>query len=227
MTLKNRFLLVSHFIRSFCPQRQAFPESIKVLQGFMTFWWPFPQLLTFEFSSTFYWSVWILHWRCHDIHLVGLPPLAPRPLAPRLDKAEGARLFHSLTLPPPPPSLRRGRSWGVSGGTWCRFLKLLQSKAAEKGSNLKPIRVMQDFERALKKATLEVFPHAQIKGCFFHFCQCFWRKLQGLGLAVAYARDPHLVQDGFSPSHVACGTSSWRVQLGEGEVSRCAANSGV
>ena len=107
-----------------------------------------------------------------------------------------ARLFHSLTLPPPPPPLTE--AWlelgggGVSGGTWCRFLKLLQSKAAEKGSNLKPIRVMQDFARALMKATLEVFPDAQIKGCFFHFCQCLWRKLQGLGLAVAYKEMPEI-----------------------------------
>ena len=76
--------------------------------------------------------------------------------------------------------------------TYIRFLKLLQSKAAEKGSNLKPIRVMQDFERALMKATLEVFPDAQIKGCFFHFCQCLWRKLQGLGLAVAYKEMPEI-----------------------------------
>ena len=42
------------------------------------------------------------------------------------------------------------------------------------------------------KATLEVFPDAQIKGCFFHFCQCLWRKLQGLGLAVAYKEMPEI-----------------------------------
>ena len=42
------------------------------------------------------------------------------------------------------------------------------------------------------KATLEVFPDAQIKGCFFHFCQCLWRKLQGLGLAVAYKAMPEI-----------------------------------
>ena len=42
------------------------------------------------------------------------------------------------------------------------------------------------------KATLEVFPDAQRKGCFFHFCQCLWRKLQGLGLAVAYKEMPEI-----------------------------------
>ncbi|XP_041354461.1 uncharacterized protein LOC121372235 [Gigantopelta aegis] len=34
------------------------------------------------------------------------------------------------------------------------------------------------------------FPHAEVKGCFFHFTQAIWRKTQELGLAVLYKEDP-------------------------------------
>ncbi|XP_046544041.1 uncharacterized protein LOC124254199 [Haliotis rubra] len=33
------------------------------------------------------------------------------------------------------------------------------------------------------------FPTAEVKGCFFHYCQVIWRKVQDLGLAVAYRED--------------------------------------
>ena len=131
--------------------------------------------------------------------LARITPASPPPPPASPPFRQGRRCEKSVPVDPrsavplpdttPPPPLRRGRSWGVSGGTWCRFLKLLQSKAAEKGSNLKPIRVMQDFERALMKATLEVFPDAQIKGCFF---ASVCGESSSLGLAVAYKEMPEI-----------------------------------
>ncbi|XP_048258319.1 uncharacterized protein LOC125383665 [Haliotis rufescens] len=37
-----------------------------------------------------------------------------------------------------------------------------------------------------------VFLTADVKGCFFHYCQAIWRKVQDLGLAVAYREDPEV-----------------------------------
>lgn len=34
----------------------------------------------------------------------------------------------------------------------------------------------------------EVFPGVRMQGCYFHFTQCIWRKVQKHGLAAAYSR---------------------------------------
>jgi len=44
----------------------------------------------------------------------------------------------------------------------------------------KPIQI--DFEQAFISAFQDIFPNAIINRCFFHFCQCVWRKIQSLGL---------------------------------------------
>lgn len=46
--------------------------------------------------------------------------------------------------------------------------------------------ILVDFERASKKAIEEAFPNAKIYGCYFHFSQCLFRKLQKLGLKTLY-----------------------------------------
>ena len=35
--------------------------------------------------------------------------------------------------------------------------------------------IIPDFESALKNTLKEVIPEAEVKGCYFHFCQCLWR----------------------------------------------------
>jgi len=43
-----------------------------------------------------------------------------------------------------------------------------------------------DFEPAIWRAAMQVFPDVTMNGCSFHWGQAVWRKVQDLGLAVAY-----------------------------------------
>ncbi|XP_046566692.1 PCNA-interacting partner-like [Haliotis rubra] len=54
---------------------------------------------------------------------------------------------------------------------------------------LAPSCVQTDFELAAIHAIEREFPSAEVKGCFLHYCQAIWRKVQDLGLAVAYRED--------------------------------------
>ncbi|XP_069118596.1 uncharacterized protein [Argopecten irradians] len=52
---------------------------------------------------------------------------------------------------------------------------------------LNPNTVLLDLETAAQNAIRSVFPAATLKGCFFHFTQCIWRKAQQTGLQQLYA----------------------------------------
>lgn len=52
-----------------------------------------------------------------------------------------------------------------------------------------PNKVMTDFETGLVQAIQISFPTAEILGCFYHFAQSVWRKVQELGLQLMY-NDP-------------------------------------
>ncbi len=45
---------------------------------------------------------------------------------------------------------------------------------------LTPKSIMTDFELASINAIRDCFPTASRRGCFFHFCQCIYRKVQGI-----------------------------------------------
>lgn len=49
--------------------------------------------------------------------------------------------------------------------------------------------VTVDFEKGLWSALRTVLPDVQIRGCVFHWTQAVWRKVQELGLEVAYTED--------------------------------------
>ena len=52
-----------------------------------------------------------------------------------------------------------------------------------------PDEIMTDFELALVQSLELEFPGARIHGCYFHFSQCLWRKVQRLGLVEEYKED--------------------------------------
>ena len=52
-----------------------------------------------------------------------------------------------------------------------------------------PSAVLTDFEQASMNALRRAFPEVTLTGCFFHFCQCFWRKIQQLGHATRYKEE--------------------------------------
>ncbi|XP_067668191.1 uncharacterized protein [Haliotis asinina] len=76
-----------------------------------------------------------------------------------------------------------------SSATYYRFFSLLKEKASGLGYQLKPLYIMQDFELGLMKAAGGVFDNVQIKGCYFHYAQSLWRKLQNIGLSIHYQSD--------------------------------------
>jgi len=72
-----------------------------------------------------------------------------------------------------------------SKDSYIEVLKALKSLV----SNLTPQRIMVDFEMAFISAYKDEFPTTEIKGCFFHFKQCLWRKIQSCGLKKMYDDD--------------------------------------
>ena len=61
--------------------------------------------------------------------------------------------------------------------------------------NLPPISVLIDFELGSKNALEAVVLEAPVKGCFFHFTQNIWKKIQENGLQVRYQQDPAFVTE--------------------------------
>jgi len=74
--------------------------------------------------------------------------------------------------------------------TYRRLFSKLKA-AVEELLNLRlaPVTVQTDFEQAAIRALQHEFPESEVKGCFFHFTQALWRKIQDLGLAVPYKED--------------------------------------
>lgn len=57
------------------------------------------------------------------------------------------------------------------------------------GNDLTPTRAVCDFEISLITSIQSEFPQTTVHGCFFHFCQSIWRKVQELGLTIAYRQN--------------------------------------
>lgn len=55
-----------------------------------------------------------------------------------------------------------------------------------------PEKVVCDFEMGLKNAIETELPNTRVVGCYFHFCQSLWRKIQELGLSRTYRRRRHV-----------------------------------
>lgn len=69
---------------------------------------------------------------------------------------------------------------------YTRFFTLIQNFAREHNIPLSPETIMMDFETAAWRAVSIVFVGVQVRGCFFHFTQCMWRKVQYCGLVADF-----------------------------------------
>ena len=96
--------------------------------------------------------------------------------------------------------------------TYQRTLELLKKKAEELHLDLSPSVVLSDFELAIIQAAELSFPTADIKGCYYHYCQCLNRNVQNLGLQVAYREDHHL--NSFIRKTAALAFVPWRYEIG-------------
>lgn len=68
--------------------------------------------------------------------------------------------------------------------TYLAVFDKLQQAAMENGMHFNPQWIMLDFEGSALIALREVFPRTELKGCYFHFTQCIFRK-------VLYMRNIH------------------------------------
>ena len=76
--------------------------------------------------------------------------------------------------------------------TYVRFLDILKNAARDIGLTFSPRIVLIDFEPAIRTAIASILSKTVIRGCFFHFAQCIWRKVQDLGLVTAYKQNSSL-----------------------------------
>lgn len=75
---------------------------------------------------------------------------------------------------------------------YLRLFSLITRLCHQRLLPFQPRRVQTDFEMAAIQAARVSFPMADIKGCFFHFTQAVWRKVQDVGLVVAYKESPEI-----------------------------------
>ena len=57
-----------------------------------------------------------------------------------------------------------------------RFFTLLREEMQTLGLRLEPEHVMADFKISLVQSIELQCPQASIKGCYFHFSQCLWKR---------------------------------------------------
>ncbi|XP_054709080.1 uncharacterized protein LOC129218781 [Uloborus diversus] len=70
--------------------------------------------------------------------------------------------------------------------TYLTLFKNLKIQAEKFGFKFQPPSAMLDFEAGAINALEEVFPFINVKGCYFHYSQAIWRKVQELGLVKNY-----------------------------------------
>ena len=75
-----------------------------------------------------------------------------------------------------------------------RFFMCIKEEALKCDLRISPAEIMTDFELPLVQSLELQFPSACIHGCYFHFTQCLWRKVQSLGLVEEYKEDGSIRQ---------------------------------
>ncbi|KAF7637780.1 MULE domain-containing protein [Meloidogyne graminicola] len=67
-----------------------------------------------------------------------------------------------------------------------KALNLLLSKIDEINARARPKMINIDFEKGEEQAFRELIPSAMLHGCYFHYKQAIWRKIQALGWQAKY-----------------------------------------
>ncbi|CAF0766253.1 unnamed protein product [Adineta steineri] len=68
----------------------------------------------------------------------------------------------------------------------------LKTVAQSMNRVFQPERIISDFESSLMPAIASEFPQTTHSGCYFHFNQSIYRRIQNLGLATAYSNDDEI-----------------------------------
>ncbi|VDI04710.1 Hypothetical predicted protein [Mytilus galloprovincialis] len=76
--------------------------------------------------------------------------------------------------------------------TYDRLFNLLKTACQQHHLQLAPQIFFTDFEIATRNSAQRAFANITLRGCFFHFTQCIWRKTQNLGLATDYKNNEDL-----------------------------------
>ncbi|XP_078534929.1 uncharacterized protein LOC144821591 isoform X1 [Lissotriton helveticus] len=69
-----------------------------------------------------------------------------------------------------------------NSSTYTEFLTVIKTKILNKS----PAKVIIDFELTMINTVTNLYPDAQIQGCFFHFSHAFWQKVQKSSLVEEY-----------------------------------------
>jgi len=83
---------------------------------------------------------------------------------------------------------------GKSRDIYTRLFRHIRDACEEKQLTFNPRTLFIDYEMAVKGAAELVFPGVEVKGCFFHFTQCIWRKAQQCGLQIPYRENQNIRQ---------------------------------
>jgi hypothetical protein len=70
--------------------------------------------------------------------------------------------------------------------TYNKLFEHINIECSKFGLTLNPIKIVVDFENGIHLAIQHSFPQAQIKGCFFHLKQTWYKKNLKLGLSIKY-----------------------------------------
>ena len=82
---------------------------------------------------------------------------------------------------------------GKTIGKYRQLLQHIKRKIREiTRHRFRPRQIVTDFELALLTAAETELPGVRLSGCYFHFCQSLWRRVQELGLAGPYTRNDRL-----------------------------------
>ncbi|KAL0829666.1 hypothetical protein ABMA28_003172 [Loxostege sticticalis] len=86
--------------------------------------------------------------------------------------------------------LAYGLLTGKSENSYFKFFEIIRIYCKNNFNlDLKPEIIISDFEQAIIKASLRVFPNSIHKCCFFHLSQSIWKHIQKAGLSKKYTND--------------------------------------